>query len=67
MVSFAFAGGLELLGLEELRYKSQFPCLSVLTRELELGLMLFADIPGPRGSASETAKETITFLWLFLS
>ena len=66
MVSFTFAGGLEPLGLEKLRYKPQFPCLSV-TRELELELMLLADIPGLRGSVSETAKETITFLWLFLS
>ena len=29
MVSFAFAGGLEPLGPEKLRYKPQFPCLSV--------------------------------------
>ena len=34
-------------------------------RELELGLMLLADFPNLRGSGSETAKETRTFLWPF--
>ena len=30
-----------------------------VTRQLELGIMLLADIPGLRGSDSKTAKEMI--------